>query len=116
MHMFQNRLPEIHAKIRAAALAVDTEHWGICAAAVGASNGGALSTRCIELHSAGPSGGLPHARHFDSGSCVTIDIMLREPIAGGTFCTLEHAGADAEPWDQEYEFRVGDAVVFPSHK
>ena len=119
MHMFQNRLPELHAKLRDAAMLADAQHWGICAEAETASNGGKVSTRCIEIHTAGPSGGLPHPMHYDNGSCVTIDVMLTEPLAGGRFQTLELAGGgggDDGCTQDVHEFRRGDAVIFPSHK
>jgi hypothetical protein len=147
MHMFQRRLPELHAKIRTAALRVDAEHWGIVQAALAASvRGGAavsegkgegqkrgsgdgcahspaaVATRCVELHTVGPSGGLPHPLHYDAGSCVTIDIMLGEPSSGGEFQTLEAAASgsggpsEGAGWPRTHEFRRGDAVIFPSHK
>ena len=70
--------------------------------------------RVIEVHTVGPTGGLPAAKHYDSGSCITIDFMLSEPAAGGTFETLELI--DGEEVKVAHEFRQGDAVVFPSHK
>ena len=89
--MFQDRLPELHAKVVGAAIATDREHWGICTAALeaAADKSSELTTRVIELHTVGPTGGLPAPRHYDSGSCVTIDLMLSEPSAGGAFETLE---------------------------
>ena len=44
--MFQNRLPELHQKAKDAAIKVDQENWGICAAALAAAEpGDALNTR-----------------------------------------------------------------------
>jgi len=115
-HMFQSRLPEIHTKLTAAAVAADRENWGICAAALAAGEeGDALRTRVVELHTVGVSGGLPHPRHYDAGSCVTIDVMLSEPDQGGSFETMER-GADGTEALRAHEFRKGDAVCFPSHK
>jgi hypothetical protein len=89
-HMFQARLPELHDRIKRAAIAADRANWGVCAAALAAADEGSdVRTRVIELHTVGPTGGLPAAQHFDSGSCVTIDLMLSEPDAGGAFETLE---------------------------
>jgi hypothetical protein len=89
-HMFQARLPELHDRIKRAAIAADRANWGVCAAALAAADEGSdVRTRVIELHTVGPTGGLPAAQHFDSGSCVTIDLMLSEPDAGGAFGTLE---------------------------
>ena len=48
--------------------------------------------------------------HYDTGSCVTIDIMLQAPISGGHFQTLEDGVTKVHP------FEVGDALIFPSHK
>ena len=73
-----------------------------------------LSGRVIELHTVGATGGLPAARHYDSGSCITIDFMLSEPESGGTFETLEIV--DGKETMVPHEFHRGDAVVFPSHK
>ena len=54
-------------------------------------------------------------QHYDSGSTVTIDIMLSDPAAedfeGGRFQTLE---ADGELVPHRSE--MGDAQVFVSHK
>ena len=75
---------------------------------------GALLNSVIELHTVGPTGGLPAAKHYDSGSCVTIDFMLAEPEAGGSFETLELLGG--KEVRVGHEFRRGDAIVFPSHK
>ena len=53
-------------------------------------------------------------RHYDSGSTVTIDIMLSNPgsdYQGGNFQTLE---LDGEL--RQYQFEEGDALVFVSHK
>lgn len=123
--MFQNRLPELHKKVKEAAVAADRANWGVCAAALAASAesvagleggvAGELNTRVVELHMVGPTGGLPAARHYDSGSCVTIDLMLVEPASGGGFETLEINSAGEEVMRQ-HEFKRGDAIVFPSHK
>ena len=137
--MFQSRLPDVHARLAAAALAADKSHWGIADGALSVSEPGtAVATRCIELHHVGPLGGLPHHLHYDSGSCVTIDVMLSEPKSGGEFETFEvyHDDDDDDdvlevtvPADGEsassrvergkavaHDFRRGDAIVFPSHK
>ena len=72
------------------------------------------SNRVIELHTVGPTGGLPAAKHYDSGSCITIDFMLSEPEEGGTFETLELV--DGKEVKVAHEFQRGDAMIFPSHK
>lgn len=56
MHMFQRRLPELHAKLKEAALAVDSKEWGLCRRALEASPGHQLATRCVELHMVGATG------------------------------------------------------------
>lgn len=55
-------------------------------------------------------GGLPHRLHYDSGSVLTIDVMLAPAEEGGQFETLE---SDAVVG---HTFERGDAIVFPSHK
>lgn len=139
-YMFQNRLPELHKRVKDAAVRVDRENWGICKAALAAGEPGdklntrylrprlfllhsrdssvlnvcCLDDRVIELHTVGPTGGLPAAKHYDSGSVVTVDLMLAEPDSGGTFETLELI--DGKETKVAHEFRRGDAMVFPSHK
>ena len=110
-HAFQNRNAELHKKLREAAILADTDaQWGLCAASLGD-----IRTRCVEFHDIGVSGGLPQKAHYDKGSCVTIDVMLQAPAAGGAFMT--HAvGDNGEVMEVEVPFEQGDAVIFPSHK
>ena len=110
-HAFQNRNTELHQKLREAAILADAEaKWGMCAVAPDE-----IRTRCVEFHDIGESGGLPQKAHYDKGSCVTIDVMLREPAAGGAFMT--HAvDENGELTEVEVPFAQGDAVIFPSHK
>eukprot|EP01047_Picozoa_sp_COSAG01_P085780 COSAG01_NODE_18996_length_1038_cov_1.564430_2_plen_228_part_00 len=63
MHMFQRRLPELHAKIRTAALRVDAEHWGIVQAALAASvrGGAAVSEGKGEGQKRGSGDGCAHS-------------------------------------------------------
>ena len=62
-----------------------------------------------------PGGGLVQLDHFDVGSLVTVDVMLEEGGKGGDFQTVE-VGGKSGLHIQEYDFRVGDALVFVSHK
>jgi hypothetical protein len=72
MHAFQNRLPEVHARLREAAIAADKESdWGICQHA---SDELPLNTRCVEYHEVGEGGQLvadddTGEQHYDSGRC-----------------------------------------------
>ena len=62
--------------------------------------------RCVELHSCGVGSSLDDPMHFDSGSIVTLDVMLDEADAGGVFETLEADGG-LKP----HVFERGDAIV-----
>lgn len=73
-----------------------------------------LELRCAELHEGAVGGALGDPRHFDSGSVVTIDVMLARPgvdFEGGHFETLEPDGTM-----RRHVFERGDALVFPSYK
>ena len=63
-----------------------------------------LSLRCIELHTTAPGGNLASATHCDSGSTVTVDVLIDDGFTGGEFetpsCTAppsssSHAAATA---------------------
>ena len=112
---FEAELPELYARIRAAALAVDRQNWNV-------SDGiEHINFRVAEYHTVRSQladgqmtrGGLHTKRHCDQGSLITIDILLTDPreIEGGVLQTLE---ADGELRSHEWE--QGDALVFLSHK
>jgi len=69
------------------------------------------SFRCAEYHHYRPGGCLPEPEHYDKGSMVTVDVMLQEAESGGEFQTLEVDGVL-----HKHSFKVGDAIVFLSHK
>jgi len=111
---FESRLPQLHARVRAAALAVDREHWNVTS---GVEH---VNFRVAEYHTmhatlgGRPTGGGLHTkRHCDHGSLVTIDILLSDPaeIEGGVLQTLEADGKLLS-----YTWEQGDALVFLSHK
>jgi len=107
-HAFSLHLPEIKAKVFAAARKVDEQCWGVMR---GTSQ---LGMRCIEYHQVGVGGGLPWIHHRDWGSLLTVDIMLspRADFEGGTFqtSTVEGTLQPHEPFER------GDALCFVSHK
>merc|ERR1711920_418581 len=124
-YSFQQRLPALHQKLRQAALTTDNLNWGICkgaSASLSGSNAAAeqldeVRIRTIELHEVGPGGALPQRDHVDSGSCVTLDVMLSRPgvdFEGGAL-ELPPASDAAKPGVFPH-FLQGDALVFPSHK
>lgn len=101
---FQSREPELLKRICDLADQVNSSQgWGMDMARG--------SVRCVEHHEYLAAGGLADPRHRDTGSLVTVDIMLSEAESGGKFCTLEVAGEL-----REHSFTPGDAIVFPSHK
>ncbi|CAK0798557.1 unnamed protein product [Prorocentrum cordatum] len=124
-HLFQQRLPALSLKLRQAVLSTDGLNWGICRKAAASLSGSNVAgepldevrMRTIELHEVGPGGALPQRDHVDSGSCVTLDVMLCRPgvdFEGGAL-ELPPAIDVAKPGVFP-EFLQGDALVFPSHK
>ncbi|CAE7405792.1 unnamed protein product [Symbiodinium sp. CCMP2592] len=101
---FQKREPELVSRIRALAAKVNCEEGWSMPVEEG-------NLRCIEHHEYLNGGGLADHHHRDTGSLVTIDLMLSEASSGGEFCTLE-----ADGLLREHDFHRGDAIVFPSHK
>lgn len=111
---FEAALPELYARVRDAALAVDREHWNVTS---GVEH---VNYRVAEYHTMHSTldgqptkGGLHTVRHCDQGSLITIDVLLTElsEIEGGVLQTLE---ADGTLLSHEWE--QGDALVFLSHK
>ncbi|KAJ1449833.1 hypothetical protein M885DRAFT_583265 [Pelagophyceae sp. CCMP2097] len=76
-----------------------------------------LRPRTIELHRVSKSGSLPFPHHHDTGSALTIDIMLSPPddFVGGQLSTLESDGREEKLVSRPFESQ-GDAFVFLSHK
>eukprot|EP00310_Coccolithus_braarudii_P022591 CAMPEP_0183340204 /NCGR_PEP_ID=MMETSP0164_2-20130417/6838_1 /TAXON_ID=221442 /ORGANISM="Coccolithus pelagicus ssp braarudi, Strain PLY182g" /LENGTH=239 /DNA_ID=CAMNT_0025510305 /DNA_START=137 /DNA_END=853 /DNA_ORIENTATION=- len=106
--IFGERVPQLRAKLIRAVLDVDAERFSLCA---GANH--TVLPRCVEYHQVEPGGSLPYPHHHDSGSVLTIDVMLSstQEFEGGTFQTLE-ADGKLHP----HKFEQGDALVFVSHK
>ena len=71
---------------------------------------GELSLRCIEFHTYQAGGGLLDVNHRDTGSIVSMSILLADAaqMVGGRFVTW---GADGP---QTHELAQGDAIVFDS--
>ena len=111
---FEKKLPELHQRIKSAALQVDREYWNVT---TGIKH---VNYRVVEYHTmrsmlgGQPTGGGLHTRrHCDHGSLITVDIILTNPaeFEGGVLQTLEPGG---ELLNHEWE--QGDALVFLSHK
>ncbi|CAJ1417269.1 unnamed protein product [Effrenium voratum] len=81
----------------------------VCLEGWGLLRGGA-GLRVAEFHEMWPGGRLADRHHFDVGSLITLDVMLREPTEGGTFQTLERGRLRA------HRFHLGDVLVFVGHK
>jgi hypothetical protein len=112
---FEAALPELHARLRNAMVAVDRDQeWNVTAGVAD------VNYRCVEHHTVRselkgePTGGGLHTkRHCDQGSLITIDILLTDlaEIEGGVLQTLESDDTlKSHAWEQ------GDALVFLSHK
>ena len=80
----------------------------------GADQAKAVRVRTAEVHQVAVGGTLPEPTHYDSGSLITIDVMLSAAGAfdGGTFRTFECN----ETYLEYPDFNQGDAMVFVSHK
>jgi len=65
-----------------------------------------IQVRCAEIHTAKKGGSLNDPGHFDSGSVVTVDVLLSGKFEGGM---MTMSG-------EEIVFDVGDALIFPSYK
>ena len=111
-HLFQQRFPDLFTRLRQIALDTDDENWGIRKACEG-GDCGAVRARVIEVHEAGPGAGLNADKHYDSGSIVTLDVLLSDAseFEGGHLQMMEPDGSKTRP-----TFEQGDAIVFPSHK
>jgi hypothetical protein len=109
---FERLLPELHAKLRRAVADVDAaQGWGLLARLPPDE----WAVRCAEYHQMGPSRGLSDPGHYDTGSLITVDVMLSRPGVdheGGELCTRKADGTDLE----HRAFGQGDALVFISHK
>lgn len=105
---FAAELPELRAKLIAAATAVDEQHWGLLRGATRP-----VAPRCVEYHIVSASGSLPFEGHHDAGSMVTLDVLLSaaSEFDGGAFVTTEADGSKIA-----HTFEQGDALVFVSHK
>jgi hypothetical protein len=133
---FQQRFPALVQKLVRAALEADRrENWGLIRPVCSSNSLDTdamseleqermrhLGVRVIELHRVSPGGGLCDLRHRDTGSVMTVDVMLAdsgEDFTGGHFCTVTHP-ADGDDSSaavvQKHEFAQGDVMVFPSHK
>ena len=102
---------EAGSKTDPSATATSATGWGV----LRGIDAGELAIRCAEHHVVTPGGSLPDPTHFDSGSLLTIDIMLADPAVdfdGGDLCTLEKDGTLVSAGLAA----PGDAVVFVSHK
>ena len=80
----------------------------------------ALNVRCIEYHTYTPGAGLPTKGHRDTGSVVTISILLGAARSGGTFLTCDRGDpahdAAADGKHVHHEVTPGDALIFHSMK
>ena len=50
-----------------------------------------FNIRVAEYHDMYTGGSLPFPKHYDIGSLITVDIMLKEATSGGEFQTLERS-------------------------
>lgn len=106
------RMPELLQRIRDTIFEVDDQNWGI----LRHRNKQNLHFRCIEHHDYGAGGMLEAGCHYDTGSLVTVDIMLTqsgEDYEGGELYTPVFPATQPP---QAHVFDKGDMVLFLSHK
>ena len=72
-----------------------------------------LRPRCVEFHEMSEGGALADAKHYDSGSVLTIDVLLADPRVDFEGGDLRFPGSEGAA---TYLERPGDCVVFASHK
>jgi len=118
---FSRELPGIYDKICTLVTNVDCDNWKMLDAC-GKELGVGVNARCVEFHEYGQHA---HARkscgdHYDSGSLITVDIMLSctSEFEGGRFQTsaMGGEGAARERKTSCHNFERGDAIVFASNK
>lgn len=113
---FQTRCPDVLAKIVSGV--TQAEHAEPSMGRLMTSRQPAeVGLRCIEYHEVRPGGSLPDVKHYDTGSMLTVDIMLSQAgeFAGGEFSTLE--SDDRLVRQQSFDAAAtGDALLFVSHK
>jgi|EP01049_Picozoa_sp_SAG25_P003912 hypothetical protein len=75
---FKDSLPAIYGKLEAAAHAVDAENWQMMEGQSSGAQPGVpgVHVRTLEHHQVESGGSLPEQEHYDSGSLVTLDVML----------------------------------------
>ncbi len=99
--------PKLRQKLLNEAIAVDKEQgWGLLDDSPAC---GPIRFRTVEYHEVRESGGIADPTHFDSGSLITIDVMLRRPevdFVGGTLTTRETDGSVTA-----HTFNKGDVVI-----
>lgn len=97
-------LPDVLAKVIGAMRGAD--HWGLLR--------GGSEVRVCEYHHYSTGGQVGDPKHVDSGSLLTMSILLNEPseFEGGVFTTLEADGSVTSFTDVQR----GDALVFVSEK
>ena len=76
------------------------------------ADGRALNVRSIEHHAYTPGGSVCDADHCDTGSVLTMSVLLADPAGydGGDFRVRRAGGR----WETVGPLEAGDAVLFPS--
>uniref|UniRef100_A0A7S2X7V4 Fe2OG dioxygenase domain-containing protein n=1 Tax=Lotharella oceanica TaxID=641309 RepID=A0A7S2X7V4_9EUKA len=107
---FEQRLPLLRKKLRQAFTEVDQRDWNL----IPTFDPLSLHFRTVEFHEYWPGGQLAQTQHYDSGSIITMDVMLADPkhdFKGGDLVTPEIDGTR-----KFHPLQQGDAALFLSHK
>eukprot|EP01048_Picozoa_sp_COSAG05_P010983 COSAG05_NODE_1003_length_6237_cov_7.337732_9_plen_260_part_00 len=98
------QLPDVLATVVGAMQKAD--HWGLLQ--------GGSEVRVCEYHHYSTGGQVCDPKHVDSGSLLTMSVLLNEPdeFEGGAFTTLEADGSVTSFAD----FQRGDGLLFVSEK
>jgi hypothetical protein len=76
-----------------------------------------LNVRCQELHTYGIGSGLSVANHRDSGSTLTMSVLLSDcALVGGVFIIWKESSIGSGAWNVpvEHPLARGDAILFHS--
>jgi hypothetical protein len=129
--MFTKYAPRARARLVRAAYACDGDRGSRSRSSSSASSwdflrGRSIFVRCAEYHAYVRGGGVVDPTHRDSGSVLTVSVVLETPsssASGGVFFTRDDGdggsnGTDASGASVRFheDLRRGDAVVFPSEK
>ena len=107
---FAEHCPQLRLKLLNAIKQVDEDNWQC----LSGRDSETIHFRTVECHQYCTGGQLSERKHYDSGSLITLDVMLSQPgvdFEGGSFITPNADGTVNRP-----PVNQGDGIFFLSHK